>query len=228
MGRAVYPNTGWPPSLAVFGLSCRTPGAAAPAADEPRRLGLHLAGQHATVARAVIYALTPRAVTVSLKKPLRRGLLLPAEMASGTPTTASQQQQQAAAGASARAGSSGTAVQQAAAASGPAPMAVDSAAPPAGLGAVLEGAGRAPAAAPGPEFDGGVRWRLDRDDVSSTFVKLRFNLFSLFRPEDDRAERLRQLIVGLAPPEWAPQVLRVLRAGRWGGLQWRCEELPCS
>lgn len=50
-----------------------------------------LAGQHAAVARAVVYTVTAGAVTVSLKKPLRRGLLLPAEIACGTSTTQPQQ-----------------------------------------------------------------------------------------------------------------------------------------
>lgn len=71
------------------------------------------AGQHVTVARAVVYAITASAVTVSLKKPLRRGLLLPAEIASGLSTT---QPTQAAAQ---QGGSNGSG-------SGPAPMAVDS------------------------------------------------------------------------------------------------------
>lgn len=29
--------------------------------------------------------------------------------------------------------------------------------------------------------DAAVRWRMDRDEISSTFVRLRGNLFSLFR-----------------------------------------------
>ncbi len=39
----------------------------------------------------------------------------------------------------------------------------------------------AAAAKPAVLFDHSVRWRLDRDDVSSTFVRLRGNLFTLFR-----------------------------------------------
>jgi hypothetical protein len=30
-------------------------------------------------------------------------------------------------------------------------------------------------------FDASIKWRLDRDDGSSTFVRLRGNLFALFR-----------------------------------------------
>jgi hypothetical protein len=48
----------------------------------------------------------------------------------------------------------------------------------------LPAAGAVPAAlAGGPQmaFDAAVRWRLDRDEVSSTFVRLRGNLFALFR-----------------------------------------------
>ena len=49
----------------------------------------------------------------------------------------------------------------------------EGAAPPAGPGP----AGGAPA----PQWDASVRWRLDRDEVASTFVRLRGNLFALFR-----------------------------------------------
>lgn len=50
------------------------------------------------------------------------------------------------------------------------------------------------------------RWRLDRDNLTSTFVKLRAAIMALFRPSCERAARLRQLIVDLAPPEFAPPV----------------------
>jgi hypothetical protein len=40
-----------------------------------------------------------------------------------------------------------------------------------------------------PAFDGGAVWRLDRDDVSSTFVRLRGNLFALFRWVRTRRQR---------------------------------------
>lgn len=48
---------------------------------------------------------------------------------------------------------------------------------------LLKPCGTPPDAAAGPAviFDPSVRWRLDRDDVSSTFVRLRGNLFTLFR-----------------------------------------------
>ena len=63
-----------------------------------------------------------------------------------------------------------------------------------------------PTRPPTPLFDCAPRWRLDRDDISSTDVKLRANLFALMRPEDGRAARLRELVVGLAPPQAAPLV----------------------
>lgn len=186
-----------------MGLACAKlaffhPAPSLPVVPTTRRLFcLCCAGQHATVARATIYTLTPNAVTVSIRKPLCRGLLLPAEIANGTPTTQpppsqqqpQQQQQQAAA-----VGNNGSG-------SGPVPMAVD----------------RAPLAQPQQQqqqqhvpgsgsaaFDPSVRWRLDRDDISSTYTKLRANLFALFSPESERAARLRQLIIELAPPQQVP------------------------
>jgi hypothetical protein len=54
-------------------------------------------------------------------------------------------------------------------------------------GLLKPGGGGAPADASaaaggsGVLFDASIKWRLDRDDVSSTFVRLRGNLFALFR-----------------------------------------------
>lgn len=49
---------------------------------------------------------------------------------------------------------------------------------------LLAPSGAPPGAAPAGgavAFDASVRWRVDRDEVSSTFVRLRGNLFALFR-----------------------------------------------
>ncbi|KAL4448106.1 hypothetical protein ABPG75_005325 [Micractinium tetrahymenae] len=92
---------------------------------------------------------------------------------------------------------------------------------------LLKPSGTPPDAAAGQAalFDPSVRWRLDRDDVSSTYVRLRGNLFALFRREFEmvrdpqtgrvgpgpnelerslQARRLRQLIVALEAPRFAP------------------------
>ena len=143
------------------------------------------------MARAVVYAITASAVTVSIRKPLRRGLMAPAALPDSL------------------AGDVG----------GPAPMALDGGQASAGAGAGLAGSGSSKAglsrSGVGSEevaFDPAVRWRLDRDDISSTFVKLRGNVFNLFRADDERAARLRQLVVEQAPPEVAaPQVGMVVR-----------------
>lgn len=176
------------------------------------------AGRHVTVARATIYALTPAAVTISLRKPLRRGLLLPCEMSNGTPTMQPPPNLAPAGPAAAQQAHHVQQQQQATAAGGPAPMEVDGLAP---AGDAAAGAPAAPGAS--AAFDPAVRWRLDRDDVSSTFVKLRANVFSLFRPEDERAARLRHLVVGLAPPEAALQVGWVIIGWEDGRVARECE-----
>ncbi|GAB4823940.1 hypothetical protein N2152v2_010986 [Parachlorella kessleri] len=136
---------------------------------------LSVEGQHVTVARAVVYALTADAVTVSIRKPLRRGLMAPVALPYS------------------RAGDW----------PGPAPMAVDGGEEAAGAGAGQASSGSCKGGSAVVEIDPALRWRLDRDDISSTFVKLRGNLFNLFRADDERAARLRQLVVEQAPPEVA-------------------------
>lgn len=57
-------------------------------------------------------------------------------------------------------------------------------------------AGTAAAAAP---CEPGVRWRLDRDEVSSSFTRLRGNLFALFRQAGWSGERGQLLVSSLQP-----------------------------
>lgn len=101
------------------------------------------AGQHAAVARGFFYTCSATQLTITLNKPLRKGLLKPSG-AAAPPTVAGA----------------------------------------AGAGGAMGGsraAGGASGGGAGVMFDASMRWRLDRDDVSSTFVRLRGNLFTLFR-----------------------------------------------
>jgi hypothetical protein len=46
-------------------------------------------------------------------------------------------------------------------------------------------------------------WRLDKDDVSGIFVRMRQNLLALFARGGPQLRRLRDLVVDLLPPEAA-------------------------